>query len=125
MKKIGLVLFSAWVCFCSFTAMAAKEITLHVNASALEFQIVLPANRTTGYVWTLEKYNKKRFHLKESHYRAPNSKLMGAGGEMVYVFQLKKEQSNPKKTYVKLKYAQPWKKSSAIVTMVTVIFDSE
>lgn len=80
----GMTIF---ILFFSLAACSGAPMMINVDASKREFQVRLPANPTTGFQWTLQQYDKEKLKLLNSNYFQPNTRLMGAGGEMVYTFE--------------------------------------
>lgn len=111
------------LCMCSWVAYAEKALVIHAHRAAPTFQVTLSGNPTTGYQWTVGSFDHSRFKLKSKHYIAPQSKLVGAGGQMLFVFQLLKGKHYPKQTVLNFSYAQPWNPSRATPTVVTVVFE--
>ena len=103
-------------------AATANNMTINVNPSQSQFQIILPANRTTGYQWTVTRYDKSLLQLVSSKYIAPQSKLMGAGGQMQFTFKLVKRKTYPISSDIYLKYAQPWEPQNGSLKTFTVNF---
>ena len=88
------------------TAQAGETKPIAVSAGK-EFKITLPCNATTGYQWVLTKVpNEKLVKLLSSDYKRPDSKLIGAGGHMVWTFQA----LAAGKTELGLDYVRPWEK---------------
>lgn len=82
------------------------EETIEVSAGQ-EFTIALPSNRTTGYQWRLAgRLDETVVRLVRTAYEAPETKLPGAGGKEVWVFQA----VGPGKTAIPLEYARSWEK---------------
>lgn len=120
MKRLSVVL----LCLCSWLAYAADNVLVHVKRSDSSFVIHLPANATTGYQWNVVRFNKALLDLKSHQYTAPQSKVMGAGGEASFTFLLQHAKSLPKSTELVFRYARPWEAaSSGKLTKVTVVFD--
>ena len=107
---------------CCWWANAADSITMNVDPSAKEFKVTLAANPTTGYQWSVKEYDKTLLKLKSSNYQRPQSKLIGAGGQMVYTFVLRKGQHYPQQTKMLFSYARAWEPSSATSQTVIVSF---
>ncbi len=84
-------------------------LVLHiVTNSGTTFQIALKSNPTTGYGWRLgNKPAGKLVKLEEHHFIAPQTKLVGAGGQEIWTFKALK----PGKTKFSLEYARPWEKN--------------
>ena len=88
------------------TAQAGESKPLAV-ATGKEFKITLPFNATTGYQWVLTKApDEKLVKLLSSDYKRPDSKLVGAGGHMVWTFQA----LAAGKTEMVLDYVRSWEK---------------
>ena len=105
---------------CSLFAYSADTLT--INAKSNQFVVTLPSNPTTGYQWTATRYNKNLFHLLTSRYKAPQSKLMGAGGQMTFTFALNKGKSYPQQTPMVFTYARPWESKNGTVKPITIRF---
>ena len=72
-----------------------------------EFRVTLPCNLTTGYQWQLAKAPEgKLVKLLGSEYKRGESKLIGAGGDMVWTFRALAEG----KTELGLSYVRPWER---------------
>jgi len=123
MKRLLMMLMSV-LCLCSWLAYANDNLTVHVKRSDTSFVIRLPANATTGYQWNLVRFDKTLLSLKSHQYNAPQSKMMGAGGEASFTFQLQRAKSRPNSTELVFRYARPWEAaSSGKLTHVKVVFD--
>lgn len=70
-----------------------------------EFLIAVPSNPTTGYSWRGIS-NNGNVTIWGSAYEAPGSKLMGAGGQQIFVLLAK----SPGTATVTFSYARPWQK---------------
>ncbi|WP_115705226.1 protease inhibitor I42 family protein [Legionella sainthelensi] len=110
--------------FLSISTMtyANDNLTLDVNMSSPSFEVTLPANPTTGFQWSVVHYNKKLFTLSNSSYEQPKTKLMGAGGQMHFIFTLQKGINYPESTEIQVKYARSWEPSSATMKTIKVNF---
>lgn len=126
MKRLNLGLKCLILCMLfmdgSF-AYAENAMVAHVSKSASDFQISLPTNPTTGYQLRLTQFDHARFKVLNSTYIPPQSKLMGAGGTMVFTFQRQANKTYPQQAVFLFRYAQPWNPSSATITHVTVLFE--
>lgn len=118
------VLIIAVLFFCPMLSNAANPYTIDIRPDGSQFTITMPANPTTGFLWTVTKYDNKTFQQSQGHYFAPNTKRIGAGGKMVFTFTCRKGKKRPHSTSVLLSYARPWEKTSASVTKVVVNFHS-
>lgn len=105
-------------------ATTAHNMSINVNTTQSNFLISLPSNPTTGYRWMVTGYDKSLLHLMSSQYIAPQSKLMGAGGKMQFIFELLPDATFPASTDIHLKYAQPWEPQNSTLKTVTVNFQS-
>lgn len=101
---------------------AANSMAINVDSHTKQFVIKLAANPTTGYQWTVKEYDKKLLNLSSSQYVAPDKKLIGAGGEMLFTFTLNKAKVYPKCTQIMFNYARPWDPKSGTLKQVTVKF---
>ena len=89
-------------------------ILLEVN-SGETFRIELPANRTTGYEWSITgALDASIVDLHDSHY-LPEGNRPGAGGVSVWDFVARA----PGTTLVTLGYARPWEKDVAPAKSLT------
>lgn len=104
----------------SLIAYGADSMTLNVDTNSEQFQVKLPANPTTGFQWTVKHYDKTILQLSNSQYIAPQTQLMGAGGEMVFTFKL--VGTSPKSTSLEFSYARSWEPNSATLQQVNVEF---
>jgi len=96
----GLVL--VWMA----TAQAGEPKPLAVTVGK-EFKITLQYNASTGYQWVLAKPpDAKLVKLLSTDYKRLDSKLAGAGGDMVWTFQALAEG----KTQIGLDYVRPWER---------------
>ncbi len=100
----------------------ADDETMNVNVTAPELVINLPANPTTGFQWSLVKYDHDLLTLSSSNYEKPKTNLVGAGGQMHYVFQIKKGKVAPASTELKFKYARSWEPKTATLKTIKVKF---
>jgi predicted secreted protein len=79
------------------------------------FTIALPANPTTGYLWTAD-YDYYLLMLDSSKFEKGFSERLGAGGESVFVFK----PLRPGKTTISLVYKRPWENIVADVRTIHV-----
>ncbi|WP_347251285.1 protease inhibitor I42 family protein [Legionella sp.] len=112
------------LCGSLVNAAASDPMTINVNPKQSKFQITLPSNPTTGYQWTVTQYDKFFLQLISSQYIAPQSNLIGAGGQMSFTFELVEGKSYPATTAINLKYARPWEPENGTAKTVTVNFQS-
>ena len=119
MKKI---LLSLCFIFFSISVWASETMHIQVPVKQKQFNVTLPANPSTGYHWTVQYYDRNVLNLVQGKYIAPNTRLLGAGGKMVYTFSLRPGKSYPENTRMILKYARPWEPAQGSVTNVYVQF---
>src|SRR5437870_545713 len=60
-----------------------------IQPKTSEFEIIQPANPTTGYRWTLISYDKHLLELIRSNYENKKPQLIGSGGKMSWIFKAK------------------------------------
>jgi inhibitor of cysteine peptidase len=88
------------------TAQAGDPKPMTVTAGQ-QFKITLQYNASTGYQWVLAKApDAKLVKLLGTEYKRLDTKLIGAGGDMVWTFQALAEG----KTQIGLDYVRPWEK---------------
>lgn len=115
-------LFSAMMLFMTTCVGASKPMVVEVDTSEPQFRVCLPGNPTTGYQWSVIQYDKTKFELIAHDYIAPKTSRVGAGGQAVFTFSLKKSASYPQKTHMIFRYARAWEPNSATKTAVTIRF---
>lgn len=106
----------------SITTNAADALSINVNSKASQFVVSLAANPTTGYQWSLVSYDKSFLNLASSVYQRPQTKAIGAGGQMLFTFTLNKGAHYPEKTKMLFKYARSWEANSGTIKEVTINF---
>ncbi|WP_298625288.1 protease inhibitor I42 family protein [uncultured Legionella sp.] len=106
----------------TFISHAADTLSMNVNNNVTSFKVTLAANPTTGFQWTAEEYDKDLLTLTDSEYIRPKTKLIGAGGEMMFVFTLNKGKTVPKSTKMLFKYARAWETGTGKEQTVVVNF---
>jgi len=90
------------------TAGAAEPKPIAVKVGQ-EFKLTLQYNASTGYQWVLAKpLDEKLVKLLGTEYKRLDSKLVGAGGDMVWTFQALAEG----KAQIGLNYVRPWEKGA-------------
>jgi inhibitor of cysteine peptidase len=121
MKKILVgVLFALSMTSC---AGADEDLSINVDPKQSNFTVSLAANPTTGYQWKVVQMDQDLLSLSSSQYQRPQSKLIGAGGTMVFTFALNKGKNIPEQTKITFKYARPWESNnSGTLQNVTVHF---
>lgn len=101
---------------------ATEALSMDVMNNVTSFEVTLAANPTTGFQWTVEKFDKDLLTLTDSEFERPKTKLIGAGGEMKFVFTLNKGKTYPKATKILFKYARAWEKDTGKEQTVIVNF---
>jgi inhibitor of cysteine peptidase len=104
MRKITAIVFALFINL----TYAASPMSLQADKKSPTFTVTLKANPTTGYQWSVIDFNKTLFTLAGKAYQKPKTNLIGAGGNMVFTFQLNKGQVYPKKATMSFSYARPW-----------------
>lgn len=116
---VGALLFSALV-----TANAAETMTINVDPNQSQFRVTLPSNPTTGFQWTVKKYDQSFLQLIASQYLAPKTKLIGAGGQMQFTFELIPGKTHSSSTEMLFKYERSWEPNTGTMKTVTVNFQA-
>lgn len=120
-RRVQLRRYLIWgSIFFSSILFAANQSVVQLNPSQSKFTITLPANPTTGFQWTVQSYDKTLFCLINSEYNLPKTKLIGAGGQMVFTFKKLKRKTYPKSSKIQFKYARSWEPKSGNLKEVTV-----
>ena len=101
---------------------AADTMTINADPASKQVVVTLPSNPTTGYQWNVSAYDTKLLKLVSSHYVAPQTTLIGAGGKMIFTFALLKGKSNPNVTPMTFIYARSWEPKSGTIQKVMVKF---
>ena len=109
----------------SFLAFSMDTMTVNVDVHSNPFVIKLPANPTTGYQWAVKQYDKTILKLSGSEYLAPQTKLVGAGGEMIFTFSRLKGVTYPKSMTMLFSYARSWEPNSGTIKKVKVNFSAK
>lgn len=100
----------------------SADMTLSVDAHSRQFVVKLPANPTTGYLWTVKQYDKAILQLTSREYLKPQTKLIGAGGVMTFTFSRVKGAVYPTSTVLLFRYARSWEPAAAEIKKITVDF---
>src|SRR3990167_9897785 len=104
------------LCLSAFAVVIIKPMQFTYNAKPLvltaenpEITITLPSNPTTGFTWSIQKYDTNLLKLVLQRYTPPNSRLMGAPGIQQYTFQaIQTGYSVTQVGHVVLQYARQW-----------------
>ncbi len=115
LKKI-IISFALLFCVSTFAAHITKPLQFTQNNKPLVLTthnptvtITLPSNPTTGFTWSIQKYDTNLLKLVSQKYTPPNSHLMGAPGIQQYTFQaIKTGFTVTQVGHVVLKYARQW-----------------
>ena len=108
----------------SLPTLAYQTSKINVDGKYNQFSITLPANPTTGFEWTVKKYDKTLLQIKAQDYKASPTQRLGAGGGMIFSFSRVKTTIYPKSTIILFRYARSWEPaSSGLLKYITVIFD--
>ncbi|MGC1183200.1 protease inhibitor I42 family protein [Legionella sp.] len=110
--------------FLGFAMMvhAHDEALLNVSVNDPNFVIVLPANPSTGYQWTVVYYDKSLLALIASNFEKEKTDRIGTGGQMHFTFALRNVNYFPENTEIQFKYAQSWEPKSATMKTIKVNF---
>lgn len=103
-------------------SVVVNTMQLNVEPEQKVFQIVLQANPSTGYQWRIKGYDRSILNLLKTRYVHPDHRLIGASGQMIYVFEFVDGVDLPASTVVTFDYSRGWEKETAIHEVVTVNF---
>ncbi|MDF1645454.1 MAG: protease inhibitor I42 family protein [Legionellaceae bacterium] len=109
----------------SADALSSSEQVLFNAMTCARFEVKLPANPTTGFQWTLQKYDRERFSFEKDLYVAPETKRMGASGMHIFYFKQKENAPCPESTVLCFRHARAWESESSTCTEVTVHFSKK
>ncbi|MFY7697438.1 MAG: protease inhibitor I42 family protein [Legionella sp.] len=98
----------------AWAATASTDMILTVDPDVKEFVVSLIANPTTGYQWSLKKYDKNLLRLKSSDYQKVSNGLVGIGGKMNFRFEFSRVIPTPPSTLMIFSYSRPWEPNDAI-----------
>lgn len=115
LKKI-IISFALLFCISTFAIVIIKPLQFTQNnkpfiltADNPTVTITLPSNPTTGFTWSIQKYDTNLLKLVSQKYTPPNTRLMGAPGIQQYTFQaIKTGFTVTQVGHVVLKYARQW-----------------
>lgn len=77
--------------------------------------ITLPENATTGYSWSLARYNKALLEATGSEFHYPPN-TVGASGQVVFSFKARKAGSGG----ITLKHWRPWEGDTSVIARFSV-----
>lgn len=80
-------------------------------------RISLRENATTGYRWTVERYDRVLFSELPSEAHYPATAGVGSGGEVVFIFQAKKNGTGD----IKLKQWRSWEGDSSAIARFHIL----
>ncbi|MDP3704851.1 MAG: protease inhibitor I42 family protein [Legionellaceae bacterium] len=107
--------------FFSGTLFAADAQIIEVTMDKPQFVVMLPANPTTGYQWTIISYDKTKIGFVKSVFQTPTKQqIMGAGGKMIFTFTARSSNKYPASSKIKFKYVRPWDPNYGTFTDVIV-----
>jgi len=113
MKKFLYILIFPLVLSGCLWTVALSQITIDDKGKNFnfelgqEFQIILPANYTTGYQWLVDDVTEGALEYLSSDYRLSDEydeEIVGAGGEETLTFKV----TNVQRSHIVLKYARSW-----------------
>ncbi|VEG89845.1 protease inhibitor I42 family protein [Legionella spiritensis] len=119
------ILLASFILLMSTVLFAENTMTTDVHPGQKKLTITLPSNPTTGYSWTVKKYDKSLFKLLSSRYLAPKTQLIGAGGNMLFVFKIIKATPQPETSVMEFLYARPWEPDKGTLKTVTIRFQKD
>ncbi|STX51638.1 secreted protein [Legionella busanensis] len=122
MKAICATTILLCIITATYAATSYKPMTINLKPTDTQFQVILPANPTTGYQWTLHNYDRSLLRLVSNQFNPPNSELMGAGGQTVFTFEIINGAVTPSVTSLIFSYARPWENQGGRSQIVTVRF---
>ncbi|KGP62862.1 hypothetical protein EP47_05185 [Legionella norrlandica] len=116
------ILLGCFMLAFSVLAQAGDDVTMKVSSKDPSFVVSLAANPTTGYQWSIVTFDENLLTLSNSVYEKPQTNLIGAGGKMLFIFNLNKGKTYPKQTKMTFKYARAWEPASGTTKKVIINF---
>jgi inhibitor of cysteine peptidase len=116
---MNIVLSCILLCL-SMIAQASDTVLMNVKRGEKKIVIPLAANPTTGYQWSIVSYNHNHLKLVGSRFKKPTTNRIGAGGQMLYTFAIKKVKKQPDSMVILFKYARPWEAKPGTMKKVTI-----
>jgi inhibitor of cysteine peptidase len=116
MRCLGIVYAIFYSCF-----VFASPMEMNLDVSAKTFDVLLPANPTTGYRWVVSDLDDSHLEKVGETYHPSNAKAIGSGGTMCFTFK-RKNSKKLDKTIIRFKYQRPWENKSVDTREVTVHF---
>ena len=93
-------------------AAQSKPKTVIIQHGQSTISVKLNANATTGYSWVLGDYDHSLLNLISYHYQAPQTRMMGAGGQAVFTFHVDPAMfAGPQVATLTFHYARLWEYS--------------
>lgn len=105
---IGTILLTMTAC-----VSAANEVSVNESSSGQQVEVArgsiitvtLDSNQTTGFCWELKQIGDTNIIEKiDNTYKAPNTDLIGAGGQEIWTFKALKAGE----TTLSMEYNRPW-----------------
>lgn len=98
---------------------------IKVTALSPIVKVRLTSNPSTGYQWSLVKYNSVLMLPPSSYYVSAKTSMVGAAGYTVWKFQFRKSAfSHPQKTQVILEYKRPWEKVEGRKQIINLVISA-
>lgn len=96
--------------------------SIEITQATPNFSITVQSNRTTGYMWLLNKYDTNLIKPLSQKYYAPKKSMPGAGGYEVWKFKVKPLGFVvPQVIKLTLIYARPWDLSHGKASVFKVV----
>ena len=100
-----ILLLTGCTCTPVYTPEITEDSAIITTKVGEEFTITLDSNPTTGYQWKLsDNFTEGVVRLVKSEYVAPETEMVGAGGQEVWTFKA----IEPGETTIDMEYVRPW-----------------
>ncbi|MDP3562762.1 MAG: protease inhibitor I42 family protein [Legionellaceae bacterium] len=101
--------------FFTSISFATDTQVIKLSSDRKQFQVIFPANPSTGYQWSILFYDKGKLNLITSQYMPPSKQeAIGAAGKMVYNFEVLESDVYPISTTIQFRYARSWDVTNSI-----------
>lgn len=114
--------FSACLMLLTSYLYAEDVVTISVAPGETSFTVSLASNPSTGYDWTVTRFDSKLLKLVTSKYTPDKTNMVGSGGTMAFNFELVSGAAKPQSTTMEFRYARSWEKDGGTLQNVVVIF---
>ncbi|MBA2648609.1 MAG: protease inhibitor I42 family protein [Legionella sp.] len=111
--------------FITDIVLATNVDLMQVDPNSKQFIIQLASNPTTGFQWSVVRYDHKLLSLSNSQFQKSNTNRIGAGGQMLFTFHVKKVKKLPACTTIGFKNARTWEDTGGSTKTIKICFHKD